>query len=45
MDLFGSDDEVDEEAEKLKAQRLEEYAKKKAGKPKPAAKVRLVDAT
>ncbi|KAK6355681.1 Translation elongation factor 1 beta [Orbilia javanica] len=39
VDLFGSDDEeVDEEAEKLKAQRLEEYNKKKAGKTKPAAK-------
>ncbi|KAK6514805.1 Translation elongation factor 1 beta [Arthrobotrys conoides] len=38
VDLFGSDDEVDEEAEKLKAQRLEEYNKKKAGKVKPAAK-------
>ncbi len=30
IDLFGSDDEVDEEAEKLKQQRLEEYRKKKA---------------
>lgn len=39
VDLFGSDDEVDEEAEKLKAQRLEEYNKRKAAKgPKPAAK-------
>jgi elongation factor 1-beta len=39
VDLFGSDDEeVDEEAEKLKAQRLEEYRKKKEGKAKPAAK-------
>ncbi|KAH3901700.1 probable Elongation factor 1-beta [Saccharomycodes ludwigii] len=39
VDLFGSDDEVDEEAEKLKAQRLAEYNKKKAAKPpKPAAK-------
>jgi len=38
--LFGSDDdEVDEEAEKLKQQRLAEYAAKKAAKgPKPAAK-------
>jgi hypothetical protein len=33
-----SDDEEDEEAEKLKAQRLEEYRKKKEGKTKPAAK-------
>ncbi|KAK6199501.1 EF-1 guanine nucleotide exchange domain-containing protein [Scheffersomyces amazonensis] len=40
VDLFGSDDdEVDEEAEKLKQQRLAEYAAKKANKgPKPAAK-------
>ncbi|KAJ2798670.1 Translation elongation factor 1 beta [Coemansia guatemalensis] len=39
LDLFGSDDEVDEEAEKLKAQRLEEYKARKAAKgPGPAAK-------
>ncbi|RUS22615.1 eukaryotic translation elongation factor 1 beta 2, partial [Jimgerdemannia flammicorona] len=38
IDLFGSDDEVDEEAEKLKAQRLAEYAAKKANKPKVIAK-------
>ncbi|SCU87571.1 LAFA_0E07558g1_1 [Lachancea sp. 'fantastica'] len=38
VDLFGSDDEVDEEAEKLKAKRLAEYNAKKAAKPKPAAK-------
>lgn len=40
LDLFGSDDdeEVDEEAEKLKAQRVAEYNAKKAGKPKAAAK-------
>lgn len=39
VDLFGSDDEEeDAEAEKLKAQRLEEYRKKKEGKVKPAAK-------
>ncbi|KAG2206718.1 hypothetical protein INT47_003660 [Mucor saturninus] len=39
IDLFGSDDEeVDEEAEKLKAQRVAEYNAKKAGKPKAAAK-------
>jgi elongation factor 1-beta len=38
VDLFGSDDEVDEEAEKIKAERLAEYNKKKAGKTKPAAK-------
>jgi hypothetical protein len=30
IDLFGSDDEVDEEAERLKQQRLEEYRTKKA---------------
>lgn len=41
VDLFGSDDdEVDEAAEKLKQQRLAEYAAKKAAKgPKPAAKL------
>lgn len=40
LDLFGSDDEeVDEEAEKLKQERLAEYAAKKAAKgPKPEAK-------
>jgi elongation factor 1-beta len=39
IDLFGSDDEeVDEEAEKLKQQRLAEYAAKKAGKVAPTAK-------
>lgn len=38
VDLFGSDDEVDEEAEKLKQQRLADYAAKKAAKPKPTAK-------
>lgn len=40
VDLFGSDDEeVDEEAEKVKAQRLAEYeAKKKAKGPKGPAK-------
>ncbi|KAF8928543.1 Translation elongation factor 1 beta [Haplosporangium gracile] len=39
VDLFGSDDEeVDEEAEKIKQQRLAEYAAKKAGKPKTIAK-------
>eukprot|EP00834_Sanchytrium_tribonematis_P008208 NODE_898_length_3216_cov_0.643247.p2 type:complete len:220 gc:universal NODE_898_length_3216_cov_0.643247:892-233(-) len=38
IDLFGSDDEVDEEAEKLKAQRLAEYQAKKAKKPKVIAK-------
>ncbi|KAG0316811.1 Translation elongation factor 1 beta [Dissophora globulifera] len=39
VDLFGSDDdEVDEEAEKVKQQRLAEYAAKKALKPKTIAK-------
>lgn len=39
VDLFGSDDDVDEEAEKVKQQRLADYAAKKASKgPKPAAK-------
>ncbi|AMD21858.1 HFR003Cp [Eremothecium sinecaudum] len=38
VDLFGSDDEEDQEAEKLKAQRLAEYNAKKATKVKPAAK-------
>lgn len=36
MDLFGSDD--DEEADKLKEQRLKEYAEKKAKKPGVIAK-------
>ena len=40
VDLFGSDDdEVDEEAEKLKQERLAQYAAKKANKPKTTAKV------
>jgi len=39
IDLFGSsDEEVDEEKEALTKKRLEEYAAKKAGKTKPAAK-------
>lgn len=38
IDLFGSDDEVDEEAERLKEQRLQEYAAKKANKPAIIAK-------
>ncbi|CAM0142480.1 Translation elongation factor 1 beta [Umbelopsis sp. WA50703] len=42
IDLFGSDDEeVDEEAEKLKQQRLAEYAAKKAHKPKTIAKTTI----
>lgn len=39
VDLFGSDDEVDEEAERLKAERVAAYAAKKAVKPKTIAKV------
>ncbi|XP_065112549.1 eukaryotic translation elongation factor 1 delta b (guanine nucleotide exchange protein) isoform X3 [Paramisgurnus dabryanus] len=38
IDLFGSDDEVDEEAERLKEQRLQEYAAKKSKKPALIAK-------
>jgi len=39
VDLFGSDDEEeDAEAAKVREQRLAEYAQKKAGKTKPAAK-------
>ncbi|KAF7373622.1 hypothetical protein MSAN_00572600 [Mycena sanguinolenta] len=38
IDLFGSDEEEDAEAERIKAERVAEYSKKKAGKPKPVAK-------
>ncbi|PWN49634.1 hypothetical protein IE53DRAFT_388123 [Violaceomyces palustris] len=39
VDLFGSDDEVDEEAERIKAERVAAYNAKKAAKgPGPAAK-------
>ncbi|GAA5853744.1 hypothetical protein JCM3766R1_004061 [Sporobolomyces carnicolor] len=39
VDLFGSsDDEVDPEAERIKQERLAEYAAKKANKPKTIAK-------
>ncbi|KAI0297860.1 hypothetical protein B0F90DRAFT_1736329 [Multifurca ochricompacta] len=38
IDLFGSDDEVDAEAERIKAERVAEYAAKKANKPKTIAK-------
>lgn len=39
LDLFASDDEVDAEAEKLKAERVAAYNERKAAKgPKPAAK-------
>lgn len=39
VDLFGSDEEVDAEAERIKAERVAEYAAKKAKKPKTIAKV------
>ena len=42
VDLFGSDDEVDEEAERIKAERVAAYNAKKALKPKTAAKVRPI---
>ncbi|KAG6810523.1 hypothetical protein H0H92_011469 [Tricholoma furcatifolium] len=38
IDLFGSDEEEDAEAERIKAERVAEYNAKKAGKAKPAAK-------
>ncbi|KAK5709083.1 hypothetical protein LTR17_020082 [Elasticomyces elasticus] len=40
VDLFGSDDDEEESAEaiRIRDERLAEYAKKKAGKTKPAAK-------
>ncbi|KXN83199.1 Elongation factor 1-beta [Leucoagaricus sp. SymC.cos] len=38
IDLFGSDEEDDAEAEQIKAQRVAEYNAKKANKPKAAAK-------
>uniref|UniRef100_A0A673II84 Translation elongation factor EF1B beta/delta subunit guanine nucleotide exchange domain-containing protein n=2 Tax=Sinocyclocheilus rhinocerous TaxID=307959 RepID=A0A673II84_9TELE len=38
IDLFGSDEEVGEEAERLKEQRLQEYAAKKAKNPALIAK-------
>jgi len=42
IDLFGSDDETDEEAERQKAERLAEYQRKKAAKPKPVAKSMVI---
>jgi len=42
VDLFGSDDEVDEEAERIKAERVAEYNKKKAAKGPGAAAKSLV---
>lgn len=39
VDLFGSDEDIDEEAEKVKQQRVKEYEARKAAKgPKAAAK-------
>jgi len=38
VDLFGSDDEDDAEAERIKAERVAAYNEKKANKPKAAAK-------
>lgn len=38
VDLFASDEEEDAEAERLKAERLAEYRKKKEAKPKTVAK-------
>lgn len=42
IDLFGSDDEDDAEAEALKAKRVAEYQAKKANKPKTIAKVGIL---
>ena len=42
VDLFGSDDEEDEEAERIKAERVKAYEAKKAAKPKTIAKVRFI---
>jgi elongation factor 1-beta len=42
VDLFGSDDEEDVEAERIKAERLAEYNAKKATKPKVIAKSMVI---
>ena len=42
VDLFGSDEEEDAEAERIKAERLAAYNAKKAAKPKTIAKVRAM---
>ncbi|GFY78358.1 elongation factor 1-beta [Trichonephila inaurata madagascariensis] len=42
LDLFGSDDEGDDEAEKLKQERLKQYAEKKSKKPGVIAKSSVV---
>ena len=38
VDLFGSDDEEDAEAERIREQRLADYKARKASKPKTIAK-------
>ncbi len=42
IDLFGSDDDVDEEAEKVKQARIAEYAAKKSAKPAVIAKSNVI---
>ncbi|CAG8518672.1 6478_t:CDS:2, partial [Funneliformis caledonium] len=42
IDLFGSDNEEDEEVERQKAERLAEYQRKKAAKPKVIAKSMVI---
>ena len=42
VDLFGSDEEDDAEAERVKAERVAAYQAKKANKPKTIAKVRPI---
>ncbi|XP_059483930.1 elongation factor 1-delta-like isoform X2 [Neocloeon triangulifer] len=42
VDLFGSSDEEDEEAQKVREQRLQEYAAKKSKKPALIAKSNLI---
>jgi elongation factor 1-beta len=42
FDMFASDDEVDEEAEKIKAERLAAYAEKKSKKPALIAKSNII---
>ena len=42
VDLFGSDEEDDAEAERVKAERVAAYNAKKANKPKTIAKVRAL---
>ncbi|KAI9244546.1 hypothetical protein BY458DRAFT_485441 [Sporodiniella umbellata] len=41
IDLFGSDEEEDAEAERIKAQRVAEYNARKANKPKTIAKTTI----